>query len=144
VGDDLDPEEDTRTLEELSPEEIAEIDKRLEAILGPPPDLRVRPTAKVGAMDDIFRTRSHVRILRAVFRDGTTENLSASEVGRRAGVSHPRALEVLRLLESSGILRAYREPGFALYEPNDEHPLAAVVTEVFKEEARLTAEADGG
>lgn len=135
--------EDTRPLEELSQEELDEIDRRLEAVLGPPPDAHRKVQAQSGALDEIFRTRSHLRILRTVFREGAGENLSASEVGRRAGVSQPRTLEVLRLLEKAGIVVVYREPTYAIYEGNSEHPLAAAVMGAFEAEARLTRGAGG-
>ena len=103
--------------------ELLAIDRELEKILGPPACLGRKVRAEDTTLDEVFASRSHVRIMRTVLRDGARENLTASEIGRRARVAHPRALKVLRELEAVGVLSAYRGEGYSLYERNTGHPL---------------------
>jgi hypothetical protein len=67
------------------------------------------------------------------------ENLSASEIGRRAGVSHPRALEVLRELEAERILLAHREQGWSMFYANPKHPLGDALRSLFKAEGDVSS-----
>ena len=117
--------------------ELLAIDRELEKILGPPACLGRKVRAEDTTLDEVFASRSHVRIIRTVLRDGARESLTASEIGRRARVAHPRALKVLRELEAVGVLSAYRGEGYSLYERNTGHPLIEAFEAIFGAESAL-------
>lgn len=68
-------------------------------------------------LDDVFAGRSHVRVLRALYRLPAGLAASAREIARRAGVSHPTASKALASLAEQGIVtrtRALRTTAFEL------------------------------
>lgn len=85
--------------------------------------------------DDVFRNRSHVRVLRALYR--LPEGLAASgrEIARRAGVSHPTAFEALDLFVDVGLAVVGRGPVQDAYVLNRDHILAASVAACFEIES---------
>lgn len=85
--------------------------------------------------DDVFRNRSHVRVLRALYR--LPEGLAASgrEIARRAGVSHPTAFEALGVLADVGLVVVGRGPAQDAYLLNRDHILATSVADVFEIES---------
>jgi predicted nucleotidyltransferase len=87
--------------------------------------------------DDVFRNRSHVRVLRALYR--LPEGLAASgrEIARRAGVSHPTAFEALDLLVEVGLAVVGRGPVQDAYVLNRDHILATSIADVFEIESRV-------
>ena len=119
-----------------------ELQRALDEILGPPPERIPRLPAE-GPLDPVFQTRSHVRILRALAHLGDHINLTARDVARRAEISHPRALQVLRELERTGVVRAHRAATHAIYELDDEAPIAALVRTVFERERDLSTDLTG-
>lgn len=89
------------------------------------------------ALDDIFRTRSHVATLRAMH--GMPEGLQVSvrEVARRAGLSHTTTSGVLERLLESGLVRVRRTLWADEYELNGEHVSAPVLRSLFGWEASI-------
>ena len=75
------------------------------------------------ALDDVLASRSHIRILRAL--DAIPEGLGMSvrDLARRAGVTHPRASEVLSSLAQLGVTSRQRAGRADLYQLNRAHLL---------------------
>lgn len=88
-------------------------------------------------LDDVFRNRSHVRVLRALCR--LPEGLAASgrEIARRAGISHPTAFEALDLLVDVGLAVVDRGPVQDAFILNRDHILAASVADFFEIESAV-------
>lgn len=86
-------------------------------------------------LDEIFLSRSYVRVLRALHR--LPEGLPASgrEVARRAGVTHPTALKALAALVESGLVTASRSPAGDTYELNPNHLFADQIADLFRSES---------
>lgn len=87
--------------------------------------------------DDIFASASHVRVLRALFGLPSGMRRSGRDLARRAGVSHPRANQVLADLSEQGLVEVQRLPRTDLYRVNRHHALAEPVGEFFELEPRL-------
>ncbi|HEV3474306.1 MAG TPA: hypothetical protein VG602_02960, partial [Actinomycetota bacterium] len=100
-----------------------EIDRELEAVLGPPP--APLPALTERSLDQILGTRTHVRVLRVLAGLDRAINLTARDVARRGGASHARVLQVLRELSSVDVVKAAWTPTHAIYRLEDEHPLTA-------------------
>ncbi|TMF81146.1 MAG: hypothetical protein E6I18_03875 [Chloroflexi bacterium] len=92
------------------------------------------------ALDDVLASRSHIRILRAL--DAIPEGLGMSvrDLARRAGVTHPRASEVLSSLAQLGVTSRQRAGRADLYQLNRAHLLYGLVHELFRQEAEVDAE----
>lgn len=88
-------------------------------------------------LDDVFRTRSHVRILRALDELPRSLGASAREVARRAGVSHPTASSVLSSLAGQGIVTVRRLSRSDSYELNEDHELTTNLRMLFAFERQL-------
>ncbi|MBA2311829.1 MAG: MarR family transcriptional regulator [Actinobacteria bacterium] len=91
-------------------------------------------------LDDIFLNRSHIRILRALYR--LPEGLPASgrELARRAGVTHPTALRALAVLVETGLVTASRRPAGDAYELNRNHFFADQIADLYRAEAGIREE----
>ncbi len=91
-------------------------------------------------LDDLFRSRSHVRVLRTLEQlpDGLT--VSAREVARRSGLSHPTALSVLSSLTDQGIVLRRVAPRVDAFELNRQHVLAEKLSVLFHWEGQLRGE----
>lgn len=74
-----------------------------------------------GPLDDLFETRSHVRVLRALDQLPLGFPVSAREVARRAGVSHPTSSTVLASLRDQGVVEVRRAPRADAFELNRDH-----------------------
>ena len=85
-------------------------------------------------LDDVFLNRSHVRVLRALYR--LPEGLPASgrEIARRSGITHPTSLKALERLVDSGLVNVSRGRVGDAYELNYEHLLADRITDLFRAE----------
>ena len=83
-------------------------------------------------LDDLFQSRSHVKVLRALDRLPTGIDVSIREVARRAGVSHPTASTVLESLRLQGVVRARRTLLAAEYGLNEDHIAARQLASVFR------------
>jgi predicted nucleotidyltransferase len=88
-------------------------------------------------LDDIFASASHVRLLRALFGLPSGMGRSGRDLARRAGVSHPRANQVLADLSDQGLADVQRLPRTDLYRVNRHHALAEPLGELFELEPKL-------
>lgn len=88
-------------------------------------------------LDELFATRSHIRVLRALDELPRDLSVSARELARRAGVSHPTASAVLSSLADQGIVIARRSPRADAYELNDNHVAATHVRLLLSFERQL-------
>lgn len=91
-------------------------------------------------LDDVFPGRSHVRILRALDELPDGVPVSARELARRSGLSHPTASNVLASLVSQGIVLARRAPRADRFELNRRHVLVEKLRPVFEWERQLFRE----
>lgn len=91
-------------------------------------------------LDDVFSSTSHVKLLRALFALPSDMARSGRDLARRAGVSHPRATQVLGELADQGLVTVERLPGTDLYRANHQHVLAGPLSELFKLEPKLKFE----
>src|SRR5437867_13175613 len=82
-------------------------------------------------LDDIFATASHVRLLRALFALPHDVGRSGRDLARRAGVSHPRANQVLADLAAQGLVAVQRIPRTGLYRINRSLALVVPLRELF-------------
>lgn len=82
-------------------------------------------------LDDLFETKSFLRLLRAL--EGLPEGLAATgrELARRAGVSHPRATAILSTLSDQGVVLARRAPRRDEFMLNRQHVLVERVLALF-------------
>lgn len=90
--------------------------------------------------DDLFRNRSHIRLLRVLHELPDGLSVSARELGRRAEVSHPTASRTLASLVELGIVRVRRTPRVDLFELNRGHVLIERIRDLFEWESRLPDE----
>ena len=88
-------------------------------------------------LDDIFASATHVKVLRALCATPAEVGLSGRELARRAGVSHPRAGQVLAGLAAQGVVTVHRLPRTDLYRLNRHHALAGPLISLFELEPRL-------
>src|SRR5947208_16373688 len=88
-------------------------------------------------LDEIFANASHVRLLRALFAVPYDVGRSGRDLARRAGVSHPRANQVLADLADQGLVSVQRVSRSDLYRVNRRHALAAPIAKLFELESKL-------
>jgi predicted nucleotidyltransferase len=88
-------------------------------------------------LDGVFASASHVRLLRALFGLPSGMGRSGRDLARRAGVSHPRANQVLADLSDQGLAQVQRLPRTDLYSVNRHHALAKALGELFELEPKL-------
>jgi DNA-binding transcriptional ArsR family regulator len=110
-------------------------DRELAAIFGHTITLTPEPTDR--ALDEILASRTHVRVLRTLAALDQELNLTARDVARRAGASHGRVMQVLRQLESLGVVTTHWAPTHAVHRLNVEHPLHAALRSLFDAEREL-------
>jgi len=91
-------------------------------------------------LDDIFASASHVKLLRALFAAPSDMGRSGRDLARRAGVSHPRANQVLADLAEQGLVAVQRLPRTDLYRVNRQHALAESLGGLFELEPKLKFE----
>jgi predicted nucleotidyltransferase len=91
-------------------------------------------------LDDVFPSRSHVRILRALDELPDGVPVSARELARRSGLSHPTASNVLASLGRQGIVVARRAPRADAFELNQRHVLVEKLRLLFEWERQLFRE----
>lgn len=91
-------------------------------------------------LDDVFRDRSHVRVLRAL--DGLPQGLAASvrEISRRAGITHPTASRALSLLEEQGVVQVQRSARADLYRFAPKHVVTERIEALFEWEREVQRE----
>ena len=88
-------------------------------------------------LDDVFASGSHIRLLRALFALPSELGRSGRDLARRAGVSHPRANQVLADLADQGLVSVQRLSRSDLYRVNRHHALAAPIGKLFELESKL-------
>jgi DNA-binding transcriptional ArsR family regulator len=91
-------------------------------------------------LDDVFASRSHVRILRALDELPDGISVSARELARRSGLSHPTASKVLESLGRQGMVVARRAPRADAFELNRRHKLVEKLRPFFEWEQQLFGE----
>jgi predicted nucleotidyltransferase len=91
-------------------------------------------------LDGLFETRSHVRVLRALDELPIDFAVSAREVARRAGISHPTASSVLASLRDQGVVEVRRAPGADGFQLNRDHVAAEKLRALFEWERGLREE----
>lgn len=91
-------------------------------------------------LDDVFLNRSHVRVLRALYRLPRGLPASGREIARRAGVTHPTSLKALERLVDTGLVNVSRGRAADAYALNYGHLLAGRIAELFAAEANLEQE----
>lgn len=91
-------------------------------------------------LDDIFSSASHVRVLRALFALPSGMGTSGRDLARRAGISHPRANQVLADLAEQGLVAVQRLPRTDLYRLNRHHAMAEPLGKLFEFEPKLRFE----
>ncbi len=91
-------------------------------------------------LDDALASASHVRVIRALL--GMPQGLTGSgrEIARRAGLSHPTAIKVLRDLGGQGLVRPARSGGAQVFSLNRENLLARPIAELFHSEDAIVSE----
>jgi predicted nucleotidyltransferase len=92
------------------------------------------------SLDEVFGGRSHVKVLRALYRLPEDYGVSGRELARRAGLTHPTAIKTAEALADAGLVRVGRGPAGEAYEFNREHYMTTHVSELFEAEARARAE----
>ena len=85
-------------------------------------------------LDEILRSRTHIRVLRALDGGPVDFGLSGREVARRAGVTHPSAAKALHVLREQGLVLVERSPRSDEFRLNAEHLLAGAVRALFESE----------
>jgi predicted nucleotidyltransferase len=85
-------------------------------------------------LDDLFRTGSHVRVLRALFDLPMGFGVSAREVGRRAEVSHPTAAGTLASMADLGLVAIRRTARGDEYSLNREQIFVGALDELLRRE----------
>lgn len=94
----------------------------------------------VRPFDSIFGTRGSLAVIRALIDLPPGLSVSARDLARRAGVSHPTVLSVVENLHTQGMIRARREPKRDSYSLNKDHLLARKLSELFEWESSLHRE----
>ncbi len=88
-------------------------------------------------LDDVLASSSHLKVLRALFAVPSGLQRSGRDIARRAGISHPRASQVLADLVEQGLVQVERHAHADLYRLNKEHALVAPLGHLFEVEPRL-------
>lgn len=91
-------------------------------------------------LDDLFQSRSYVKVLRALHAIPEGVDMSTREVARRAGVTHPTASGVLESLRRQGIVHVRRTMWADEYRVNPQHVLWGKARSVFGWERRFRDE----
>ncbi|HEV2249077.1 MAG TPA: nucleotidyltransferase domain-containing protein [Candidatus Limnocylindria bacterium] len=89
------------------------------------------------ALDDVFETGGHVRILRAATGLPRGFSASARDLARRAGVAHTTAARVLRSLAAHRIVDVQRAGRADLYRLNEQHELVPKIRALFLGESEI-------
>lgn len=91
-------------------------------------------------LDDIFRSPSYIRVLRALYHLPLGLQASAREIARRSGVSHPTASQALTSLTEQGIVTRRRAPRSSAFELRRTHTAAEELASLFQWEEELRQE----
>lgn len=85
----------------------------------------------------LFASRSHVRVLRALGALPDGVDVSAREIGRRAGIAHTTAARVLSELADEGIVLVRLSPAVRYYQLNRDHLLAGPIVDLLTKERQV-------
>jgi predicted nucleotidyltransferase len=88
-------------------------------------------------LNEVFASASHVRVVRALLKLPSEMGVSGRDLARRAGVSHPRANQVLADFAELGLVKVQRLPRTDLYRLNRQHALTEPLTKLFALEPKL-------
>ena len=94
-------------------------------------------------LDEILRSSTHVRVLRALHGVPVDFRISGREVARRAGVTHPSAAKALHALREQGLVYAERSLRSDEFRLNAEHLLAGAIRALFDNEQTILDELRG-
>jgi predicted nucleotidyltransferase len=89
------------------------------------------------AFDDVFASRGHLRVVRALHALPEGLEVSARDLARRADVVHNRTSEVLTGLTTVGLTRVHRAGRADLYQLNRQHVLYPGIHALFSQEAKV-------
>jgi DNA-binding transcriptional regulator YhcF (GntR family) len=89
-------------------------------------------------LDEVLASRSHIRMLRTLVLLGDRINLTGRDLARRAGVSHPRSIEVIRDLKRAGVIKSHPGSNWAIHELSKDSPVAQAIRALFETERDLT------
>jgi predicted nucleotidyltransferase len=91
-------------------------------------------------LDDLFQSRSHVKVLRALSAIPEGVEVSTREVSRRAGVTHPTASTALENLRRQGVVHVRRTLWADEFRLNPDHVLWEKIRPLLRWERRLRSE----
>jgi predicted nucleotidyltransferase len=89
------------------------------------------------ALNEIFKSSVHVRVLRALTELPQGFGVSGREIARRAGVSHPSATKSLGALAIQGVVTVRRALRSDEYTLNYDHVLTSSIRALFDAERRI-------
>ncbi|MEX1046163.1 MAG: nucleotidyltransferase domain-containing protein [Actinomycetota bacterium] len=92
------------------------------------------------SLDDLFRSASYVRVLRALFELPEGFATSARDIARRAGVSHPTASGALASFSEQGVVLKRRAARGDQFELNRDHIAVGEMEGVFEWERKVLGE----
>lgn len=90
-------------------------------------------------LEDLFATRSHVKVLRALVRLPRSKAASGREIARGAGVTHPTALKALDVLAERGVVTTSFAGRTFRYRLNYDHVAYPLVRSAFEWETGLSS-----
>ena len=84
------------------------------------------------SLDDLFRSRSHIRVLRAL--DELPDGLAVSvrDLARRSGLSHPTVSSALKSMLVQGVVLARKSARADAFEVNRQHVLVKKMRRLFE------------
>ena len=91
-------------------------------------------------LDDLLRSQSHVRVLRALVALPDEIDSSIREVARRAGVTHPTASAALESFRQQGVVRVRRTMLSDEYRFNTQHHLSDAIRSLFDLEEQIRSD----
>ena len=83
-------------------------------------------------LDDLFRSRSHIRVLRALDELPDRLAVSVRDLARRSGLSHPTVSSALKLMLVQGVVLARRSARADAFEVNRQHVLVKKMRRLFE------------
>lgn len=92
------------------------------------------------ALDEVFAGRSEVRVLRALDELPGGLQVSARELARRSGLSHPTVAKALASLRDQGMVVTRRAPRSDGFELNRQHALVQKLQPLLEWERQLFGE----
>ncbi len=94
-------------------------------------------------VDQLLRTRSHVRVVRVLVTVDPSVNVTVRGLARLAGISHVQAGRIIAELERAGLATVRRHDGYSMVELNERHLLAPALSTLFDEELSLLEKVHG-